>query len=48
MNNLGVIDVISGDKPVKVEVGIDYLSAAILAAAIFLAGFFIVIINKKM
>ena len=43
----GLLDVISGDKSIKVDIGIDYLSAAILAVAIFIVGVLLIIISKK-
>ena len=47
MNYKGILDVISGDKSIKVEFGIDYLSAAVLAAAVFIAGLLLIIVSKK-
>jgi hypothetical protein len=44
MDTLGVI---TGEKPLKIDIGIDYMSAAILAAAIFVVGLVLIIINKK-
>jgi len=48
MNDKGVMDVISGDKPIQVNIGIDYLSAGILAAAVLVAGFLLIVISKKL
>jgi len=46
--NNGLLGVISGDKSIKVDVGIDYISAAILAGAIFIVGLSLIIISKKL
>ncbi|MDR0207028.1 MAG: hypothetical protein LBI45_07225 [Bacteroidales bacterium] len=47
MNDKGILDVISGDKAVRVDIGIDYLSAAVLAVAVFIVGIILIIISKK-
>jgi hypothetical protein len=36
-NQTNIVDVLSGNAAVKVEVGVDYKSAGILAAAFFFA-----------
>jgi len=47
MNDNGIMDVISGNKPVKVDIGIDYMSAAILAVTLFTVGLILIVIGKK-
>jgi hypothetical protein len=46
-NGTGIISVLSGDKSIKVNIGIDYLSAAILMFAIFIVGIILIVISKK-
>ena len=45
--NNGILGVLSGDKSVKVDIGIDYLSAIVLAGALFIAGLILIVISKK-
>jgi len=47
MNDNGIFSILSGDKPIQVSIGIDYISGGILAAAIFVAGFLLIVIGKK-
>ena len=47
-NNQGLLDIISGNKPVRINIGIDYLSAAMLAAALFVVGLILIVIGKKL
>jgi hypothetical protein len=46
--NKGFLDVLSGDKSVKLEITIDYTSAAILAAALYAVGLLLIIIGKRL
>ena len=48
MNDNGILEVLRGDKPIQVNVGIDYLSVATLTVAIFVAGFLLIVISKKL
>jgi len=45
--NNGILGVISGDKPLKIDIGIDYISSAILAGILFVIGLILIIIGKK-
>jgi len=45
--NNGVLGVISGDKSIKIDIGIDYISAAILAGVLFIVGLILIVIGKK-
>ena len=45
--NNGVLDVISGKQSLKIDINIDYLSAAILGIVIFTVGLLLIIIGKR-
>jgi len=45
--NNGILGVISGDKPVRVSIEIDYLSSIVLGAAVLIVGLILIMISKK-
>lgn len=47
MNNNEIMNILTGEKPVKVEIGINYMSISILAVSIFVVGFILIVIGKK-
>jgi len=43
----GILSILSGEKPVRLSVEIDYISSITLGVTIFIVALILIIINKK-
>ncbi|MDL2309023.1 hypothetical protein LJC53_05520 [Bacteroidales bacterium OttesenSCG-928-C03] len=46
-SNSSIFDVVSGNESIKVSIGLDVKTVGYLAAAIFVVGIILIVINKK-
>ena len=46
-NNSSILDVVSGKESFKLEISLDMVSVAYLAATVFVVGIILILISKK-